>query len=251
MKKTSKEGCLLIVRIPPEMSFSTEGRFDTPCVSGFHRGMKKFFPILIVPLLLLGGCAQLNQRAVYDNPAYKPKDPSKVVVKVSLSKQMVYVMEGNRPLLVTACCVGDASHPTPKGSFTVLSKNRNKRSGEYGFDILNKMIHACSLGQSHGHYVGYPMPYWVEFTPGYGFHQGWVWPMPRSHGCIRIHANDAGEFFLLVHEGTPIKIAASQPEDATLAANHKRPQDYNDPDLPSEILTAQKYFEQLKVPFLQ
>ena len=105
--------------------------------------MKRFFPILVLPLLLLGGCAELNQHTVYDNPAYRPKDPSKVVVKVSLSKQMVYVMEGNRPLLVTACCVGDASHPTPKGNFTVLSKNRNKRSGEYGFDVLNKMIHAC------------------------------------------------------------------------------------------------------------
>ncbi len=213
--------------------------------------MKRFAPFLILPLLLLGGCAEMNQRTVYDNPAYKPKDPSKVVVKVSLSKQMVYVMEGNKPLLVTACCVGVPAHPTPKGNFCVQSKNRNKRSGEYGFAVLRDAIVPCEVSKANGHYVGYPMPYWVEFAPGYGFHQGWVWPIPKSHGCIRIHANDAGKFFVLVHEGTPVKIADSQNEDATLGATHKRPQDYNDPDLPSTILTAQKYFEQLKPEFLQ
>jgi lipoprotein-anchoring transpeptidase ErfK/SrfK len=213
--------------------------------------MKRILPLAVLPLLLLGGCAQLTQRAVYDQPAYKAKDPSKVVVKVSLSKQMVYVMEGSRPLLVTACCVGDASHPTPKGDFHALSKQRNKRSGEYGFALLRDTIVPCSVSNAHGHYVGYPMPYWVEFTPGYGFHLGWVWPVPKSHGCIRLHANDAGKFFELVKVGTPIRIASSQPEDATLGNNFKRPEDYGDPDLPSALLTSQRYFDQLKAVILQ
>ena len=128
--------------------------------------MKRFIPILLLltPLLLVG-CAQLAQRQVYDQPAYRPKDPSKVVVKVSLDKQMVYVMEGNRPLLVTACCVGVPTHPTPKGNFRVTRKERNKRSGEYGFAVLKDAIVPCEVSQAHGHYVGYPMPYWVEFTP--------------------------------------------------------------------------------------
>jgi L,D-transpeptidase catalytic domain len=245
-KRSKGEGAL-----PAGNADRIKSLFDTPFVCVFHLEMHTTRFLVLLPLLLLGGCAQFMQRPVYDNPAYKPKDPSKVVVKVSLSKQMVYVLEGNRPLLVTACCVGDSSHPTPKGNFCVLSKNRTKRSGEYGFDVLNNVIRACSINQVHGHYVGYPMPYWVEFTPGYGFHQGWVWPMPRSHGCIRLHANDAGKFFLLVHEGTPVRIAESQIEDATLGANHKRPQDYADPDLPNETLTAKKYFEQLKSVFLQ
>ena len=217
--------------------------------------MKRLFPFLLLPILsltlFLGGCAQLQQRTVYDQPAYKPNDPSKVVIKVSLNQQMVYVMEGKRPLLVTACCVGLAAHPTPKGNFSVLSKLRNKRSGEYGFAVLRSAIVPCEVCNAHGHYVGYPMPYWVEFTPGYGFHLGWVWPIPKSHGCIRLHANDAGKFFELARIGTPVKIANTQPEDATLGANFKRPQDYNDPDLPSALLTAQQYFEQLKPVFLQ
>ena len=193
----------------------------------------------------------MSLRPTYDQPAYKPKDPSKVVVKVSLDKQMVYVMEGNRPLLVTACCVGVPSHPTPKGTFFVTRKERNKRSGEYGFAVLKDAIVPCEVSKAKGHYVGYPMPYWVEFAPGYGFHQGWVWPVPKSHGCIRLHANDAGKFWELTHNGTLVKIANTQPEDATLGAKTPRPQDYNDPDLPSALLTAQKYFEQLKAGVLQ
>ena len=47
------------------------------------------------------------------------------------------------------------------------------------------------------------------------------------------------------------QVSDSQAEDATLGANFKRPQDYNDPDLPAALLTAQRYFEQLKQPFLQ
>ena len=213
--------------------------------------MKRTLSLLLLPILFtLGGCAT-TFRQTYDQPAYKPKDPSKVVVKVSLDKEMVYVMEGNRPLLVTACCVGIPSKPTPKGNFCVTRKERNKRSGSYGFAVLKDAIVPCEAGNCKGRYVGYPMPYWVEFAPGYGFHQGWVWPVPKSHGCIRLHANDAGDFWELTRVGTPVKIANTQPEDSTLGAKTPRPQDYNDPDLPNPVLTSQKYFEQLKAGILQ
>ncbi|MEI6081598.1 MAG: L,D-transpeptidase [Verrucomicrobiota bacterium] len=213
--------------------------------------MKQFLLILLLPFLFLGGCAQLNQRAVYDQPAYKPKDSSKVVVKVSLSKQMVYVMEGNRPLLVTACCVGMPSKPTPKGNLCVTRKERNKRSGSYGFAVMRDAVVPCEAGSAKGRYVGYPMPYWVEFAPGYGFHQGWVWPTPKTHGCIRLHANDAGDFWELTRVGTPVKIANTQPEDATLGVKTPRPQDYNDPDLPSGEMIATSYFQKIKAAVLQ
>lgn len=213
--------------------------------------MKQFLPILLLPFLFLGGCAQLNQRSTYDQPAFKPKDSSKVVVKVSLSKQMVYVMEGGRPLLVTACCVGMPSKSTPKGNLCVTRKERNKRSGSYGFAVLRDAIVPCEAGSAKGRYVGYPMPYWVEFAPGYGFHQGWVWPTPKTHGCIRLHANDAGDFWELTRVGTPVKIANTQPEDATLGAKTPRPQDYTDPDLPNEEMTSPSYFQKIKAAVLQ
>ncbi len=200
--------------------------------------------IFLVFTFWLAGCASFNR--MYDQPAYKAHDPSKVVVKVSLDQQMVYVMEGKRPLLVTACCVGIPSRPTPKGNFEVTRKERNKRSGSYGFCISGKCIRPVEAGHGAGRYIGYPMPYWVEFAPGYGFHQGWVWPIPRSHGCIRLHANDAGKFFQLVKVGTPINIAKNQPEDCTLGLKFGRPKDYNNPDPSAESLVSPSYFEQLK-----
>ena len=213
--------------------------------------MKYFKPLLFLPLLLLSGCATTAFRTTYDQPAYKPKDPSKVVVKVSLNKQMVYVMEGNRPLLVTACCVGMPSKSTPKGNLCVTRKERNKRSGSYGFAVMRDAIVPCEAGSAKGRYVGYPMPYWVEFAPGYGFHQGWVWPTPKTHGCIRLHANDAGDFWELTRVGTPVQIANTQPEDATLGSKTPRPQDYNDPDLPNGEMTSPNYFQKIKAAVLQ
>jgi hypothetical protein len=133
----------------------------------------------------------------------------------------------------------------------VTRKERNKRSGSYGFAVLKDAIVPCEAGRSSGRYVGYPMPYWVEFAPGYGFHQGWVWPTPKTHGCIRLHANDAGDFFELVKVGTPIRIANTQPEDATLGAKTPRPQDYNDPDLPNGEMTSPSYFQKIKAAVLQ
>ena len=149
--------------------------FDREGILRFLKEMNFSQPIrflaILLPALLLVGCAQMGVRTAYDQPAYKPKDPSKVLVKVSLDKQMVYVMEGSKPLLVTACCVGIPAHPTPSGNFSVNRKERNKRSGAYGFEVVRDAIIPCEAGSAKGRYVGYPMPYWVEFSPGYGFHR--------------------------------------------------------------------------------
>ena len=95
-------------------------------------------------------------------------------------------------------------------------------------------------------YVGYPMPYWVEFKSGYGFHSGYVHPVPKTHGCLRINQNVAPKFFALVRSGTPIEISDSFPEDLTIGKNIRRPQDYKDPDPPRSYLISDKYFDDLE-----
>jgi len=202
-------------------------------------------------ILLLAGCETMHVgRTTYDRPAYAPKNPNNVRVDVSLNKKMVYVMEGNRPLLVTATAIGTAEHPTPRGHFTVFNKIKNKRSGSYGFWVRGgQVVAADSSHRPSGigwRYIGFPMGYWVEFAPGYGFHEGSVWPVPRTHGCLRMHKNDAADFFSLVKDGTPVNIANSQPEDATLGENFQRPQDYNDPDPPAAFYASPEYFETIK-----
>ena len=200
-------------------------------------------------LALLGGCAIAPTNP---NPvAYKPHNPANVRVKVSLSKQQVYVLEGERPLLVAATCVGTpAKGRTPCGSFSVLQKNAHRRSNTYGFYLCGGTYHAAEAGHGSGTYIGHPMPYWVEFAPGYGFHQGDVWPVPHSYGCLRLHKNVAPKFFALVHEGTPVSIAQSQPEDLTIGRNVPRPVDYDDPEPPASVLCTDAAFSAPVGPLL-
>jgi len=195
-------------------------------------------------IALLAGCATspTTRSGPYSVVAYKPKNPDNVRVKVSLSKQNVYVMEGDKVLLAAATCIGEPTHRTPSGNFRITGKIPTKRSGEYGFRVQGGNIVPAQVSASiPGTYVGYPMAWWCEFSPGYGFHQGFVWPVPRTHGCLRLHKAVAPKFFALVKDGTPVNIAETQPEDATVTV--PRPQDYRDPDPPASYLTSSSVFE--------
>lgn len=207
-------------------------------------------PKFLIPLLLaavaLTGCETMKVRPTYDPVGYKPKNPGNVRVKVSLQNRMVYVMEGNKPLLVTATAIGTPAKPTPRGNFSVIEKIENKRSGSYGFWVKGDNIIPGTSSQRPGagyRYIGFPMQYWVGFSPGYGFHVGSVWPTPRTHGCLRLHENAAREFYEIVRIGTPVNIANTQPEDATLGKNPPRPQDYNDPDPPKTFTISSAVFK--------
>ena len=88
-------------------------------------------------LLLLTGCgtAHVGAGGPYHVTAYRPNNPSAVRVLVSLSKENIYVMEGDRCLMAVACSVGLPAKPTPKGNFKIYSKQEHKRSGSYGFSV--------------------------------------------------------------------------------------------------------------------
>ncbi|MEI6278881.1 MAG: L,D-transpeptidase [Verrucomicrobiae bacterium] len=207
--------------------------------------MKQTIP-LILAALALAGCQTTALRPLYDPIGYKPKNPGNVRVKVSLQDRMIYVLEGNKPLLVCATAIGLPTKPTPKGNFHVIEKIENKRSGSYGFWSNGSSIIAATSSQCPGsgyRYIGFPMQYWVGFSPGYGIHVGSVWPIPRTHGCLRVHKNAGRELFEIVRIGTPVNIAQTQPEDATLGKNQPRPQDYNDPDPPKAFSISPVVFQ--------
>ena len=84
------------------------------------------------------------------------------------------------------------------------------------------------------------MGFWCEFSPAYGFHQGFVHPYPRTHGCLRLHGEAAPKFFALVKIGTPVNIATTQPEDETFGKMVKRVDDSKAPDPdPRLMVTSQ------------
>ncbi len=170
-------------------------------------------------LLLLTGCetGRVAGGGPYHVTAYRPHDPSAVRVRVSLAKQNIYVMEGDRCLMAVACSVGIPAKPTPRGTFRIYAKQG----------------------------------YWCEFAPAYGFHQGFVHPSPRTHGCIRLHGEAAAKFFALVKIGTPVNIASSQPEDATLGSKVQRVDDSKTPDPSPSLMITSAAFEKPSGPLLQ
>lgn len=199
---------------------------------------------LVLTTCFLGGCASTGGGS-YSTTAYQPASLADVKVKVSLNQQMVYVTEGDRCLMATPTCVGKPGFPTPTGKFSVISKNATKRSSTYGYWVNGSEAHPGKATESPGpgfSYIGYPMAYWIEFTPGYGFHEGPVWPYPRSHGCLHIHETASAKLFELVEVGTPVEVEASLPEDATYGRKAKRPTDYADPDPPASLMISSGFF---------
>ena len=92
--------------------------------------MKRLAFLLLAVLSAAGfsGCAgRAPLRTSYDAVAYKPTNPNNVRIKVSLQNRAVYVMEGDRPLLVTATAIGTPSNPTPTGNFRIFNKIARNR----------------------------------------------------------------------------------------------------------------------------
>jgi len=178
-------------------------------------------------------------------------DLSDIKVRVSLNNRAVYVYENEEPRFVAAVAIGTQADPTPIGNFKAFNKLPRKRSNTYGFWVKgSEIIPEKRTSMPSGYrYVGYPMPWWVEFKSGYGFHAGAVWPQPRTHGCLRLHRTIAADFFQLVKPGTPIHIAHSLPEDSTLGKNVPRPTDYDLPDSPRSVLITDAPFDSTNVLF--
>lgn len=197
------------------------------------------------------GVSQLRSYQAYDRPASLPSHPGAVRVKISLRHQMVYVFEGSKPLLIAPCTVGTSSASTPQGNFKIFLKSPFKRANSHGWAYKGNHYKQTMIGSRPAGWLfkGTPMPYWCEFKPNYGIHTGWVKPYPSSHGCIRMHENLSPKFFRLVQVGTPVNIAATQPEDATIGKNIPRPPDAGPlPDYAPQMYVSDGYFRQHKTP---
>ncbi len=219
----------------------------------------RFYFRLLLFVVVLGAATFLTSCGTapsaggnYHVAAHRAQDPSKVRVKVSLAKQNVYVMEGDRCLMAAAVSIGIPAKPTPRGNFTIYRKEENKRSGSYGFRVQGDRVVPAEAGSNvSGRYVGYPMGFWCEFAPAYGFHQGFVHPTPRSHGCIRLKGEAAAKFFSLVRQGTPVNIAENQPQDESVGKTVQRVDDSKTPDPDPRMMVTSAAFVKPAGPLLQ
>jgi len=183
--------------------------------------------------LFLTSCGSMSRVSSgnYRVTAHRPHDPSKVEVKLSLSTQNLYVMEGDRLLMAVQGNVGKPGAATPTGNFTIYNKEKNRRR-------------ASEPDR------GYPMAYWCEFKPAYGFHEGFVHPYPHTHGCVRLHREAAARLFALARIGTPVHIANSLPEDAKYGSQVTKLDQSRDPDPPRSQMMSASWFKDPPGPLL-
>ena len=104
-----------------------------------------------------------------------PPKPGPRKLTIRLKSQRFEYSEGGAVVHAGAVTSGSPEHPTPRGAYSVLAKDLNKESGSYTnyFDMAT------------------PMPYALQFNGPYYVHEGWVAGRPESHGCVRLHYEDA------------------------------------------------------------
>lgn len=124
------------------------------------------------------------------DPAMLPK-PDKRQLDIRLASQRFNYFEDDQLVWSGLISSGAPEHPTPRGSFQLLSKTKNKRSGSYTnfFDQPT------------------PMPYALQFRGPYFVHEGYLPGEPASRGCVRLRYEDARFVYERMRLGDRIVVA--------------------------------------------
>ena len=120
-----------------------------------------------------------------------------VVVEVDKARQQMAVVVDGATRYVWPISTGRAGYGTPNGVYRPQRLERSWFSREY---------------------YSSPMPYSIFFHGGYAIHGSYEISKlggPASHGCIRLHPDDAAQLFSLVQqegpENTKIVVTGSNP----------------------------------------
>jgi len=161
-------------------------------------------------LMILSGCSTVTDLITSNLPASHSGQPS---IIVSLREQQAYLYRGGYRMASSRISSGREGYRTPIGHFQVIRKDEHHRSSLYGdyVDDSRQVLKANVDNRRdrqppHSHFVGTSMPYFLEFSPGYGLHQGYLPGVPASHGCIRMPYWKARQFYNIAHIGTPVVV---------------------------------------------
>ena len=168
------------------------------------------FSALYATLIIVSGCSTVSDMVTSHVPESHSGRPS---IVVSLRAQEAYLYRGGHRTASSRVSSGREGYRTPIGRFQVIRKDENHRSNVYG-DYVNDSGHVVKANVDsrrdrrppHSHFAGAPMPYFLEFSPGYGLHQGYLPGVAASHGCIRMPYWKARQFFNSAHLGTVVII---------------------------------------------
>ena len=112
----------------------------------------------------------------------QPVNAANLIADISLSSQTITVSQNGIVMYRWKVSTARKGYVTPRGSCSAKWLSRNHRSRKYD---------------------DAPMPYAVFFNGGYAIHATYDIKRlgrPASHGCVRLHPNNAAEFFALTKE---------------------------------------------------
>lgn len=145
--------------------------------------------------------------------------PQNEELYISISEQRGYLFVRGAIAMDFPVATGKSTHPTPAGTYRILSKEKDYKSNLYG--VIFDQFDAVSVRDADvrvdpippgGKFVGAGMPYWMRLTNnGVGLHVGYVPGVPASHGCVRLPAKVAPELFELLPVGASVVIAQAPP----------------------------------------
>jgi lipoprotein-anchoring transpeptidase ErfK/SrfK len=169
----------------------------------------KFYALGAI-LIALNGCSTVSDMITSNLPERHSGRPS---IVVSLREQQAYLYRGGYRMASSRISSGREGNRTPTGHFEVIRKDEDHRSSLYGdyVDDSGRVVKTNVDSRRdhrppHSHFVGTPMPYFLEFSPGYGLHQGYLPGVPASHGCIRMPYWKARQFYNVADVGTPVVV---------------------------------------------
>ena len=165
---------------------------------------------LALAVFVLNGCSTVSDLVVTNIPTFRDGRTS-IVVKKRAQEAELY--QGRTRVAVARISTGREGYETPAGHFSVIRKDRNHRSSIYGdyVDRRGRIVKAnvdVRKGKRprHSRFLGAPMPFYLEFKPGYGLHAGHLPGYPASHGCVRLSYWKARQFFNEARIGTPVTV---------------------------------------------
>jgi lipoprotein-anchoring transpeptidase ErfK/SrfK len=174
--------------------------------------MSKFLTLLAAAIAAttFSSCSTVSDLVVTHVPQRHTGRPS---VVVDLGEQQAYLYRGKRVVASSRISSGREGHRTPTGRFRVIRKREQHRSSLYGdyVDQRGRVVRANVDTRKHRRprgtrYRGASMPFYVEFSPSYGLHAGYLPGEPASHGCIRMPYWKARQFYRSVSIGTRVTV---------------------------------------------
>jgi lipoprotein-anchoring transpeptidase ErfK/SrfK len=167
----------------------------------------RFVPLLAA-ICGLTACGTVTDLVTTNLPDSRTGRPS---IVVRLAKQRAFLFKGRHLVAEAAISSGREGYGTPTGSFRVIRKDRDHRSGLYGdyVDSSGRVVKANvdvrkDRRPRGSRFLGAPMPFFLEFSPGYGLHAGHLPGHPASHGCVRMSFWKARQFFNAARLRTPV-----------------------------------------------